>query len=116
VLLVTEPTPFGLHDLKLAVQVVHELDLPAGVILNRDGVGNSRVDAFCQDADIPILMRIPLDHHIGRSLASGITLVEAFPEYLERFRDVFARILTLTLEHYYSLKVQEEVVTIDGLQ
>ena len=95
VLLVTEPTPFGLHDLQLAHQLVRELDLPAGVIVNRDGIGDSRVDDFCREADLPILMRIPMQRTIAAALARGQTLVEAFPDYLPRFQELYIQIQSL---------------------
>jgi MinD superfamily P-loop ATPase len=95
VLLVTEPTPFGLHDLKLAVQLTRELELPTGVVVNRAGLCDSSVDEYCQDAGIPILMRIPLDEAIGAAVARGNTLVEAFPEYLPRFRELHTQITSL---------------------
>ena len=91
-LLVTEPTPFGLHDLKLAVQLGTELEIPAGVVINRDGVGDSRVDEFCQQADLPILMRIPLEREIGAGIARGKTLLDIQPDYEGRFQDMFAEI------------------------
>ncbi|MCK4471906.1 MAG: ATP-binding protein, partial [Anaerolineae bacterium] len=60
VLMVTEPTPFGLHDLRLAVEVARdELGLPVGVVINRDGVGDQGVHDYCVAESIPILMRIP---------------------------------------------------------
>jgi MinD superfamily P-loop ATPase len=96
VLLVTEPTPFGLHDLRLAVKLTRELDLPAGVVINRDGVGDNGVIEYCQNSDLPILMRIPLERHIGEVVARGQTLVEAFPEYLPRFRQLYDQILLLS--------------------
>jgi MinD superfamily P-loop ATPase len=95
VLLVTEPTPFGLHDLRLAYELVSELKLPAGVIVNRDGIGDTRVDDFCRDAGLPILMRIPLERRFAESLARGANLVEAFPEYLPRFQELYRRIQSL---------------------
>ncbi len=98
VLLVTEPTPFGLHDLRLAVQLTSELGVPAGVVVNRDGIGDQRVDEYCQSADIPILIRIPFDDRIGRALACGKNLVEAFPEYLPRFRDLYTDICDRIIE------------------
>lgn len=86
VLMVTEPTPFGLHDLRLAVQVARdELGLPVGVLINRDGVGYAEVDEYCQAENIPILMRIPLERRIAKAISEGQALVEALPEYLPRF-------------------------------
>jgi len=92
-LLVTEPTPFGLHDLRLAVQVARdELGLPVGVVVNRDGVGDAGVDAYCAAEGIPILMRIPLDRRIAEAISGGEALVEALPEYRPRFLDLAERI------------------------
>ncbi len=95
VLLVTEPTPFGLHDLRLAIQLTRELDIPAGVVVNRDGVGDEGVEEYCRKEGIPILMRIPLDQRIGKAVARGEALVEAFPEYLPQFRELYAQIQSL---------------------
>ena len=93
VLLVTEPTPFGLHDLRLTVEVAREeLGLPVGVVVNREGVGDSGVDDYCAAEGIPILMRIPLDRRIGEAISRGDALVEALPEYQEPFRALFNRI------------------------
>lgn len=91
-LLVTEPTPFGLHDLKLAAQLATEFDIPAGVVINRDGVGDTQVETFCQQAGIPILMRIPLDRDIGAGIAQGKTLVQIQPEYRDDFQNMFVQI------------------------
>jgi MinD superfamily P-loop ATPase len=91
-LLVTEPTPFGLHDLRLAVQVAQELGLPAGVVINRDGVGDSGVDDYCREAGLPVLMRIPLDQRIAEGIARGTPLVDILPAYTERFQDLHAQI------------------------
>jgi MinD superfamily P-loop ATPase len=93
VLMVTEPTPFGLHDLRLAVEVARdELGLPVGVVINRDGVGDQGVDEYCTAESIPILMRIPLDRRIAEAYSDGGTLVEALPEYRKRFRGLYGRI------------------------
>ncbi len=90
VLLVTEPTPFGLHDLRLAAQVARdELRLPVGVVINRDGVGDDGVDAFCAAEDIPILMRIPLEREIAEGIAQGQSLVAIRPAYRARFIDLW---------------------------
>jgi MinD superfamily P-loop ATPase len=92
ILLVTEPTPFGLHDLRLAVQVARELNIPAGVVINRDGSGNAQVDEFCQSEGIPILMRLPFERAIAEGIARGRTLAEIHPEYNHRFRQMRIRI------------------------
>lgn len=95
VLLVTEPTPFGLHDLRLAVEVAREVrasgrtPLPVGVVVNRDGVGDKGVDEYCAAEDIPILMRIPLDRRIAEAYSEGVPLVETLPEYKARFRELY---------------------------
>jgi MinD superfamily P-loop ATPase len=99
VLLVTEPTPFGLHDLRLAVQVARELNLPAGVVVNRDGVGDSGVDDYCRQANLPVLMRIPLDPAIAEGLARGKPLIHIRPEYVPRFRDLYAQIAAIVREN-----------------
>jgi MinD superfamily P-loop ATPase len=98
VLLVTEPTPFGLHDLRLMVDVVQMLDIPSGVIINRDGIGNADVDQFCAEADLPVLMRIPLDQEIGQGIARGKPLIGVRPEYTDRFRDLYRRIQDIVRE------------------
>ena len=90
VALVTEPTPFGLHDLKLAVEMVRELRIPFGVVVNRVGIGDDRVHEFCGNEDIPILLEIPDDRRIAEVYSRGEIIVEALPEYLahfERLRD-----------------------------
>lgn len=91
-LLVTEPTPFGLHDLKLAAQVAKELNVSAGVIINRDGIGNAGVEDFCALEGLPILMRIPFDRAIAEGTAQGQTLIEIYPNYTLLFQQLFAEI------------------------
>ena len=98
VLLVTEPTPFGLHDLRLMTEVARELKIPAGVVINRDGIGDAEVDHFCAQAGLPILMRIPLDRAIGAGVAQGKPLVVVRPEYADRFRDLYHRIQDIVRE------------------
>ncbi len=91
-LLVTEPTPFGLHDLRLAVQVGRELNLPMGVVLNRDGIGDRGVDEFCETEGLPILMRIPFERAIAEEIAQGQPLIEIHPEYVAAFQNMFRQI------------------------
>ncbi len=89
VLLVTEPTPFGLHDLKQAFQVTRELGLQVGVIINRVGVGEEDIRGFCQANGVPVLMEIPLERKIGEGLARGKGLLEIDPVYRSRFADLW---------------------------
>jgi MinD superfamily P-loop ATPase len=99
VLLVTEPTPFGLHDLRLAVQVARdELGLPVGVVVNRDGVGDAGVGEYCAAEDIPILMRIPLDRRIAVAISDGKALVAVLPEYQSAFQDLYRQIARLVAD------------------
>ena len=91
-LLVTEPTPFGLNDLSLAVEVVRELDIPCAVVINRDGVGYDKVESYCQEQGIPVLLKIPLDRKIASLYSKGIPLIEGMPrrreEFLKLFQDI----------------------------
>ncbi len=80
-MLVAEPTPFGLHDLRAAVEVSHALALPIGVIVNRHGIGTDQVERYCDEEGIPVLLRIPMDRRIAAACARGVPLVEAFPEW-----------------------------------
>jgi MinD superfamily P-loop ATPase len=86
ILLVTEPTPFGLHDLKLAVESIRQLAIPFGVVVNRVGIGDDRVHAYCKGQRIPILLEIPDDRRIAEAYSRGETMVEALPEYRELFQ------------------------------
>jgi len=92
VLLVTEPTPFGLHDLMLAVEMVRELQLPFGVIVNRMGSGDERVQAYCRRESIPILLEIPDDRRIAWHYSRGVLMVDALPEYRELFKTLLQKI------------------------
>lgn len=95
VLLVTEPTPFGLHDLKAAIQVVEELKIPYGVIVNRDGIGDGRMREYLVEEGIPVLTHIPMSRGIAEALARGENLVTAFPEYLPSLQQVYQEILSI---------------------
>lgn len=92
VLLVTEPTPFGLNDLRLAVEMLRELKLPFGVVVNRVGIGDDRVHAFCKEEDIPILAQIPDDRRIAEAYSRGQLIVDALPEYREIFDSLLGKI------------------------
>ena len=80
VLLVTEPTPFGLYDLQLAVEVLRNMNKPCGVIINRADLGDARVETWCGEADIPVLLKIPFDRRIAEGYAHGESLVQRRPD------------------------------------
>lgn len=92
VVLVTEPTPFGLNDLKLAVAVVRQLKVPFGLVVNRAGSGDERVTAYCRDEWIPVLAEIPDDRRIAEAYSRGDLAVDALPEYRDLFLELFKRI------------------------
>ncbi|WP_295400932.1 ATP-binding protein [uncultured Thiocystis sp.] len=92
-LLVTEPTPFGLHDLKQVAAIAHDLGIPAGVVINRDGIGDAAVGTWCADRGLPILLRIPMERRIAEAIASGQTLVDAVPDYRVGFQELLERIV-----------------------
>ena len=91
-ILVTEPTPFGLNDLELAVEVVFELGISAGVVINRSDIGDLAVKEFCEGRDIPILMEIPEDRKIAEAYSRGKMIIDVIPEYKEKFQKLFATI------------------------
>ena len=91
-LLVTEPTPFGLHDLRLAVQVASELGIPAGVVINRCNGAYPELEAYCKHKRLPILLNIPLELNIAEGLALGKTLVDIHQEYYGHFQRLFNQI------------------------
>ncbi len=95
VVLVTEPTPFGLHDLTLAVGAVRLLGIPHGLIINRAGMGNDDVMAYAQKENIPVLMEIPFDRRIAESYSKGELIVSSLPEYQEKFLTLLEKITTI---------------------
>jgi len=95
-LLATEPTPFGLNDLVLAVEVLKKLKIPFGVVINRADVGDKKVDEYCKDEKIPILMRIPMDRDIAMAYSKGIPIIEVKPAYKKDFLKLYKNIKQLT--------------------
>lgn len=91
-LLVTEPTPFGLNDLILAVEMVKKLDIPCSVVINRAGMGEELTKEYCDKEGIPILLTIPLDRHIAKLYSRGIPLVDDAYEWKDKFLDLFHHI------------------------
>ncbi len=91
-ILVTEPTPFGLHDLEMAVSVVEELHIPFGVVINRDGIGNEDVRDFCEKKSIPILLRIPFDRKIAEMYSEGTAFALELDDWDTRFKSMMKTI------------------------
>ena len=91
-LLVTEPTPFGLNDLVLAVETVKQLGIPYGIVLNRAGAGDVKTEEYCGRENIPILLTIPLDTKIAGMYSRGIPLVTGMPEYKQNFIELYEKI------------------------
>jgi MinD superfamily P-loop ATPase len=91
-LLVTEPTPFGLNDLRLAVEVVRRLGIHCGVVINRSGSSDSMTEKYCQSEGIPVLLHIPLDLQIAKLYSQGTTLVQGMPQWREAFLKLFSDI------------------------
>ncbi|MBN1684058.1 MAG: ATP-binding protein [Gammaproteobacteria bacterium] len=87
--LVTEPTPFGLNDLILAIAAIRKLHIPFGVIINRCDLGNQETENYCQREKIPILLKIPFKKEIALAYSKGIPLIEAFPEYKPIFQRIY---------------------------
>lgn len=94
-LLVTEPTPLGLHDLKRSADVLGILGVPYGVVLNKDGMGDGRVERFCEENGIPILMRIPYEERIATLCARGIPLAGEDPKWAKRFAELYGKVQEL---------------------
>ncbi|MDP8262511.1 MAG: ATP-binding protein [Candidatus Ancaeobacter aquaticus] len=94
-ILVTEPTPFGLNDLVLAVDVLKKMSIPFGVVINRSDIGDDKVTQYCEKNDIPILMEIPFDREIAQYYSEGIPFVNKMESYKEEFKGMYERIVNL---------------------
>jgi MinD superfamily P-loop ATPase len=94
-LLVTEPTPFGLNDLRLAVETVKELQIPLGIIINRADIGDRQVEDYCQKENIPVLMTIPFDRNIAVAYSEGKSIIETQVAYKQKFLELFEKIKEL---------------------
>jgi len=95
VILVTEPTPFGLNDLKLAVGMVKILNIPHGILINCSDLGDTKVTEYAEQEDIPILMEIPFDRQIAETYSRGKLLVEELPDWKEKFIHLYEKITDL---------------------
>ena len=108
--LVTEPTPFGLHDLILAVETVRLLEVPFGVVVNRAGIGDSRVEAFCTAENISILMEIPDDRSIAETGSRGEVFAATNEDFASTLREfashLHARLVTTDLPAAVTMPVK----------
>ncbi|RLD85764.1 MAG: ATPase [Bacteroidetes bacterium] len=98
VLLVTEPTPFGLHDLTLAVETMRELKKPIAVVINKYGIGNNEVEKYCQKNRIPVIGKIPNLKEAAMLYSKGETLIDAIPEIKVEIENIYQGIIKLMEE------------------
>ena len=92
-ILVTEPTPFGLNDLILAVEVLRKLDIPFGIVINRSDIGDDKLNNYCKRENIYILMQIPFRKEIAFAYSKGMPIVEALPELKKEFIVLYKKII-----------------------
>ncbi len=92
VLLVTEPTPFGLNDLKLAIDMVRELNIPFAVAVNRSEPDEEMISRYCRDENIDIIFNLPDDRRIAEAYSIGNMIVDVLPEYRESFEGLYESI------------------------
>lgn len=93
VILVAEPTPFGLHDLLMAVDMCRALELSFGVVVNRAGLGDERVEVLCERDHIPLLAKLPDDRRVAEAYSRGELVIDALPQYRKAFQTLFGRVL-----------------------
>jgi len=96
--LVTEPTPFGLNDLILAVEVLRKLQIPFGVVINRSDIGDGKVEDYCRNENIPVLMKIPFSREIAVSYSEGVPIVEQDVSYQDKFINLYLNICGIKSE------------------
>lgn len=90
--MVTEPTPFGLHDMEIAAEVIMALGIPLGVVVNFAGIGDRGVYDYCEKMKLPILMEIPYDRKIAELYSRGIPFIEEMPEWRAKFQELLEKI------------------------
>lgn len=95
VVMVTEPTPFGMHDLKLGVGAVKLIGIPCGIVINRSDIGTDEVKKYAEKENIPILLEIPFDRKIAETYSNGELIVDKMPEYKDKFTALYRQIQTI---------------------
>jgi MinD superfamily P-loop ATPase len=91
-LLVAESTPFGLHDLKIAVEMARRLELPPAVVINRDGLGDDSVRGYCAKESLPVWLAIPDDRKIADAYSRGELVVRELPRYQGLFTELVEKV------------------------
>ena len=92
VLLVTEPTPFVLHDLKLAVGMVRKLKIPFAVVINRSDPDEHMTNQYCRDENIDVIFEVPDDRRIAEAYSIGQMIVDVLPDYKQGFVDLYENV------------------------
>ena len=99
VLLVSEPTPFGPHDLELVLRLVqYGMRIPCGVVINKSSGEDAIIEDLCQQHAVPVLMRLPLSRAIAESYSRGDLLIDAFPDYAQRLETCYERIVQMVAQ------------------
>lgn len=93
--LVTEPTPFGLNDLILAVEVLRKIQIPFGVVVNRSDIGDGKVESYCKQENIPVLMKIPFSREIAVSYSEGTPIIKKDVSYQDKFINLYLNICAI---------------------
>jgi MinD superfamily P-loop ATPase len=91
-ILVTEPTPFGLNDLELAVGMLEKLGISKGVVINKADIGDRGIWDYCKFKNIPILMEIPMNRRIAESYSKGIPFIIENTSYISQFQELFEKV------------------------
>jgi MinD superfamily P-loop ATPase len=92
IILVTEPTPFGLHDLELAVTVARDLGKPCGIVINKSSDQDNLIERYARQANLPVLLKIPYRLDIQQAYSEGIPLIEVMPELKGRLGQLYRQI------------------------
>jgi MinD superfamily P-loop ATPase len=110
-ILVAEPTPFGLHDLKLSVEVLQFLEIPFGVVINKSQKESDMIEDYCSETEIPVLLKLPFDRRLAEAYSRGEPAVKLFPDLKNRFNELYEKILMdLRMRKLKKSKTINEVV------
>lgn len=91
-LLVTEPTPFGLHDLDLALKTVKELKIPSAVIINKSSSQDNIITDYCKNVGVDVILKIPDNINIAKTYSKGKPFIEEFPVFKDKLKSVIKNI------------------------